>query len=91
MLAGLELDEMAPREVRATALAGKVTLPGHHVGLETHVIAGLWPDEPVLPVDNPAEFGGVEDLTGEMWVGRDGLDPVDRRRQVEFGVFEVGE
>jgi uncharacterized membrane protein YdjX (TVP38/TMEM64 family) len=90
VFARLEADEVAGRERRTTALAGKLPLPADDVTLEADVAVAVRPHDAGLALDDAPHLGGVEYLAGHRGVGRDHLDPVHRVPERELLVFEVG-
>jgi uncharacterized membrane protein YdjX (TVP38/TMEM64 family) len=88
---GVELDEVPGRQRRATPPTGELPLAADNIALEADERPRPGPHDPVLAVDNAPQLGGVEYLAGERRVRRDRLDTVDRVRERQFGVLEVGE
>lgn len=91
MFAGVEVDEVAGRDVGPTAPAGELPFPRDYVGLETDVVPTTGRDDAVLAVDDAACLRGVEYLPLDRRVGSDRLDPVHRRGDAQLLVFEAGE
>jgi hypothetical protein len=91
VFAGVELDEMASRDVGATPLAGELAVPPDDFALEADVDAGRGSDHAVVAVQNATHLGSVENLAGEVRVGRNRLQAVHRVAERDLVVFEAGE
>jgi len=91
VLAGVEADEMTSRDVRTTAPAGKLPFPGEDVALEADELSAAGTDDPVLAVDDAASLRRVEYLACHRGVGGERLEAVERLRERQLGVLEVGE
>lgn len=91
MLAGVEADEMPSGKRRATAPTRKLALPSHDIALEADEPARANPDASVRALDDAALCGRIEDSSNNVWVARDGFEPVHRLGEGESVVIEVCE
>jgi uncharacterized membrane protein YdjX (TVP38/TMEM64 family) len=89
VFAGVELDEVAGRQRRATPPAGELPLAPDHVALEADERSRARADDSLLAVDDAAQLRRVEYLPGDCRVRGDCLDAVDCLREREFGVLEM--